>query len=129
MYPLSITLSIIMNKLAILFCFINAIFAFEKVVKMSSPFGKDYLLINEKMSRAEAPKACIGKGGRLAQLESEDEFQWLSDAIKTTAWVESWQGKTYGGSCIAFYTGGAIAIPLGNCGSKQMVLCDLNKLK
>ena len=100
---------------------------------LTSPKGKRYVLVGTEdgtsMARTSAPQACasLGYGSRLAKLEDPSEFDYLAGAVKQTAWIESWQGKTYGGSCIAFFTGGAIAVPIGNCQSKQAVLCDVDE--
>lgn len=121
-----------MKLLAIIALVATALFAEETpampegVEMIEGPSGTHYAWFPEEMeiSRGEAVEKCLLIGGQLADLKLGSDFDLLSKSIKGAAWINTFEEKSYSGACFAFFEGGAIAVPVGNCESKQGVLCQ-----
>lgn len=100
----------------------------EDVKILESSTGNKFAWIPEERgtTRAEAVEKCFVLGGKLADVKLNDDFTFLSQAIKGAAWINSFEAKSFDGACFAFFEGGAIAVPVGNCQSTQGVLCQLD---
>ena len=84
---------------------------------------KKYCVLAEK-SRVDSIAACTAIGGTLADVQNTAEFGYLSTRVTKKSWIRSWQGNTYGGSCLVFWPGGAIT--LAPCGELDQGLCKIN---
>lgn len=94
---------------------------------LSGPSGKQYVFYRPEAgaNRAEACAKCITIGGSLADVELGADFEFLAKSIKGSAWINSFQEKSFDGACFALFEGGAIAVPQGKGDSIQGVLCEL----
>lgn len=90
----------------------------------TAPSGRRFLLLGS-VNRSGAPQQCADLGARLANLQDDQDFDYLAKQVKGSAWVDTFNKNTFGGACIAFFEGGAIAVPFGSCESKQAVLCEV----
>lgn len=106
---------------------LSAVFALPSDVQtIDGPSGAKFAWISaQEITRGEAVEKCLVLGGKLADLKLGADFDLLSKTITGAAWVNSFEEKSFDGACFAFFEGGAIAVPMGNCESKQGVLCEL----
>ncbi len=115
-------------KLALLFASIAAATQLPAGIKsLESPSGKQYALFEaaQGSNRGDAIAKCVQIGGRLADVSLGGDFEFLSKSVSGAAWISTFEQKSFDGACIAFFEGGAIAVPVGNCESIQGVLCEL----
>lgn len=112
-------------KLAVLSSIIAVASAIEGVKMLKSPAGVNYALVSAGATRDAAADVCAKLGGKLADVGIGAEFEFLATEVKGAAWINTFQQKSFDGACFAFFEGGAIAVPLGNCASEQSVLCEL----
>ena len=105
-----------------------------------APSGKTFGLItgdgspSRQLNRYDAVTACAALGGTLAALVSDADFDFLADVtrsgVATPAWVGPFNGNDMDGACVAFYPGGAIAVPRSApasssaCDNLLDVLCE-----
>lgn len=77
--------------------------------------------------RDQAAAYCNHYGGYFTGIGSVEENQFvgglIADLGSRPVWVRSWQGDDYGGSCIALYPNGPIAIPRNECWQYYSALC------
>lgn len=106
---------------------VSAVVALPSDVQViDGPSGAKFAWISaQEITRGEAVEKCLVLGGKLADLKLGADFDHLSKTVTGAAWVNSFEEKSYDGACFAFFEGGAIAVPVGNCASKQGVLCEL----
>jgi hypothetical protein len=92
--------------------------------KFTSPAGLEYTyFVDCALSRRQAQEQCRDLGLSLASVPSVDEFKFLVQTVDRISWIGLWEGNDYD-ACIAFFPGGAIAVPNGDCESHHAFLCN-----
>lgn len=85
-----------------------------------------YILASGKYNRSHdaAARACARvNGGTLANISDAKTFVYLSKCLKEPAWIASWEGNHYEGSCIALHPGGAITTL--KCCDSAAFICEV----
>lgn len=116
-----------MKVVIIIFALVASLIRASGVSYLYGPSGKRFVLIENSVTFEDAEALCEKIGGRLAEVIVDDDFHLLSSssAFSRPAWIKSFQGKSHHDNCMAFFSGGSIAVPMGNCKSTQYVLCEL----
>jgi hypothetical protein len=116
-----------MKVAAVLFALIASFIQAEEVSYLESTTGRHFAVIDADVTFEGSAAQCEKLGGKLAEMLVDEDFTFLSSssAFSKPAWIKSFQGKSYNDVCMAFFAGGAIATPIGNCKAKQNVLCEL----
>ena len=103
-----------------------------------APFnGKCYTLFYgcNAAEEAVAREQCKCLGGDLLNINGVAEFEHISCQLKEKAcdvpfaFMNSWNGDDYRETCIAFYQGGAIAVPLHGCCETSAFVCEFKKVE
>ena len=106
---------------------LSIVYAVVTEIPPMGPGMPSYVLYDagEEASEWTARETCQSIGGNLAHVSGNDEFVYLSSKVTTLAYIDSWNTDSYGDACIAFYAGGAIAVPLLDCTGPYPFLCEV----
>lgn len=77
------------------------------------------------LTRADASILCRKLNLSLASLTIDDLHE-LKTIVKQPCWISEWEGQesAMGRRCLAFYPGGAVAIPSDKCDNVLGVICQ-----
>ena len=88
-----------------------------------------YELVGEEYAGcySEAVKHCESLGGYLAQVDGEDEKNWLSHAVTVDSYIQSWNGDSYTDNCIVIASGTeSIVIGARQCDGPHGFVCEFD---
>lgn len=92
---------------------------------LTSPSGRQFALLGGAHTNCQARQICHYVGGQLSDIQQGPDVPFLAQAVRSPAWINSWDGNAYEGTPLAFFPGGAMARP-DECGDSPLaVLCDL----
>lgn len=111
---------------AIALAFVSASNLPADAVLLQGPSGQKWVALGamKPFNRVDAGRACIAIGGRLAPISEGPDFRYLARNVQMTSWIFSWNGDNYNNN-IAFYPGGAIAVPNGGVDALGGALCAI----
>lgn len=80
----------------------------------------------QQVPYSDAYKICEALGGYLCQVDGEEEKQWLVDTVSADSYVQSWNGDSYGETCLVASPLGNIVVPLNGCDGPNGFVCEFN---